>query len=748
MIQKIEKTTMKKIFCAGIIAIALTACGGGGSSAEGSAGEGSLAGGNSGGGSSTRGDAGGGGSAGGDNANNGSGEGTANDPSTIQNEFTPIIGKTGRIGKGTVQDVKVSKDGKYAYIANGRHEHFAIVSTSDPKNPKVVSSLEIVDADVLNVALSDDGKTAFLGTDEKGIYIIDISDPANPNEIGHYQTDEKDEDGDPFEVLTVTTSKDNTKIYIGYYDFGFEIVDITDKQSPRYLGRWKTADNSNFDVQSITLSKDGEIAYISASRLEGLHIVDVRNPQNPSTKNIIKDSQLLPGDGWWVQDTKVTKDGNTLYVVGEMLHRSMVDVYDISKPDSPKPISTLELQSGVSQIILSEETNRAYVNSNGYEYIDISDPKKLKRVKGFNIYAGGNIDMSQDGKYVYIAADYTGIFVADTSYKNEALLGYLNNAEYSTHDIALSNDGNIAYLALHSDGVMSVGIGDTNNIKTLTTFEHDEFWVTDVQTLKDADQMYASDTKEHYGIKLVDTSVPSHLNILNKPIHTDEYQYRIKGARGIVFAQKRAYIADENDGLKIFDVSDPNDYKLIKVISLGQDEVGSELQAITLSSDLKYAYVLNSKQGLKIVDIDEESETKFEKVGEVKIVDTAYHGMYIHDIAVTPDNKLACITDDSGMLFVVDVSDPTKPKKRGAILGNEEDFHSMKMSEDNKTVYIASGQNGLAVVDISNPDKPKKVGHSTLFGDVYRLEISKDETKAYVIGAGIKLQIVDLTKLR
>ncbi len=681
------------------------------------------------------------------------GGGISNSSSTIQHEFTPIIGKTGRIRKGTVEDVKVSKNGHYSYIANG-WKGFAVVDVSNPKKPRPIGNLSIEDTNIKKITLSHDGKTAFLVSTgvakEQAVYIVDISNPASPTEIGKIQRAKTDEDGNLYNPLAVTVSKDDKKVYIGYEQLGFSIVDIADKSNPIPLGKWTPDDDEGYStVSSITLSNDGKVAYIGGI-LWGFHIIDISDSHNPKTHKKIMHSKLFKDDSWQIHDVSITEDGKVLYVLGGPGASSVVEVYDIVDPKNPKAIESMEVQFGDEQLLLSEVSHTVCIvdNLEGYEYIDISNPKKLTRIKGFNIYPGGRADISKDGKYLYISGDYMGMYIADTSYKNDALLGYLNNPKYSTHDIAVSNDKKVAYLALHQDGVMSIDISNPTNIKELTTFEHDEFWVTDVQTLKDSNQIYASDTKEHYGIKLVDTSVPSHLSILNEPIHTDEYQYRIKGARGIVFAQKRAYIADENDGLKIFDVSNPNDYKLIKVISLGQDEVGSELEAVTLSSDLKYAYVLNSMQGLKIVDIDEESKTKFEKVGEVKIVDSAYHGMYIHDVAVTPDNKLACITDDSGMLFVVDVSDPTKPKKRGAILGNEEDFHSMKMSKDNKTVYIASGENGLTVVDISNPDKPKKIGRTTLFGDVYRLEISKDETKAYVIGSGIKLQVVDLTKLK
>ena len=107
----------------------------------------------------------------------------------------------------------------------------------------------------------------FSGEDTYGLYIIDISDPTDPNLINRFQNitsypqDVKVKDG---------------KAYIADGYGGVEVVDVSDPMNPSVIGYVDLIDGST----GITL--EGNYAYISEYILGGLQVVDISNPANPT----------------------------------------------------------------------------------------------------------------------------------------------------------------------------------------------------------------------------------------------------------------------------------------------------------------------------------------------------------------------------------------------------------------------------------------------------------------------------------
>jgi hypothetical protein len=107
----------------------------------------------------------------------------------------------------------------------------------------------------------------FSGEDTYGLYIIDISDPTDPNLINRFQNitsypqDVKVKDG---------------KAYIADGYGGVEVVDVSDPMNPSVIGYVDLIDGST----GITL--EGNYAYVSEYILGGLQVVDISNPANPT----------------------------------------------------------------------------------------------------------------------------------------------------------------------------------------------------------------------------------------------------------------------------------------------------------------------------------------------------------------------------------------------------------------------------------------------------------------------------------
>jgi hypothetical protein len=103
--------------------------------------------------------------------------------------------------------------------------------------------------------------------DTYGLYIIDITDPANPNLLNRFQN--------------ITSYPQDVKVkdgivYIADGYGGVEVVDVFDPMNPVVLGYVDLIDGST----GITL--EGDYAYVSEYILGGLQIVDISNPSSPT----------------------------------------------------------------------------------------------------------------------------------------------------------------------------------------------------------------------------------------------------------------------------------------------------------------------------------------------------------------------------------------------------------------------------------------------------------------------------------
>ena len=107
----------------------------------------------------------------------------------------------------------------------------------------------------------------FVSEDTYGLYIIDISDPTDPNLINRFQN--------------ITSHAQDVKVrdgivYIADGNGGVEVVDVSDPMNPSVMGYVDLIDGST----GITL--EGNYAYVSEYILGGLQVVDISNPANPT----------------------------------------------------------------------------------------------------------------------------------------------------------------------------------------------------------------------------------------------------------------------------------------------------------------------------------------------------------------------------------------------------------------------------------------------------------------------------------
>lgn len=194
-------------------------------------------------------------------------------------------------------------------------------------------------------------------------------------------------------------------------------------------------------------------------------------------------------------------------------------------------------------------------------------------------------------------------------------------------------------------------------------------------------------------------------------------------ARDIAIVGEIAYIADDNAGLQIIDVSDQSTPVLLATYDTPNNSYGIFATGQT-------AYIADGGSGLQIVDAGTPSSPNF--VGSYNTPNWAWD--------VTVVGVTAYVADGNAGLQILDISDPTSPSLLGAF---DTSGTARGVMVVGSTAYIADGTSGLVMIDVSNPISPNFLGSYDTPGTARGLNI--DGTTAYVADDNMGLQIIDVS---
>ena len=187
----------------------------------------------------------------------------------------------------------------HAYVATG--DGMAIVDWRNPNRPELVADIEASAPDeiggdddggvggVLDVKV--DGDIAVMSHDDgTGITTVDVSDPANPEELAFYQN--RDADGVHNSYLSgdtvyMTISADRvTDDGIRFFgNTGVEIVDVSDPANPTHAATWYLYEelpdyaNAGINPNHDLYEQDGLL--YNAFWDAGIVVLDVSDPSSP-----------------------------------------------------------------------------------------------------------------------------------------------------------------------------------------------------------------------------------------------------------------------------------------------------------------------------------------------------------------------------------------------------------------------------------------------------------------------------------
>jgi len=228
------------------------------------------------------------------------------------------------------------------------------------------------------------GNYAYIADYGAGLRIVDISNPASPQEVGFYDTPG---------MFAWGVAVSGNYAYMADWD-GLRIIDISNPTNPQEVGLCDTV----HDVMRVAIS--GNYAYI-ATCYSGLRIIDVSNPTNPQETGF-RDTSV------YVRDVAVS--GNYAYIAGWY----GLCIIDISNPSIPQEIGFYDTPWFAEGVAISG--NYAYIAEwYGLRIIDISNPTNPQDVGFCDTPDTDPHGVAVSGNYAYIADDFAGLRIIDIS---------------------------------------------------------------------------------------------------------------------------------------------------------------------------------------------------------------------------------------------------------------------------------------------------------------------------------------------
>ncbi len=228
-----------------------------------------------------------------------------------------------------------------------------VVDVSDPTSPREIT---LLDAQYSAIDLALSGNIAYIAGYPSGYFLlVDVADPAHPQEVGVFRLSREQH----VRLHSQDTDVSGSWLYVVERD-GLDIVDISSPSSPREVSFYpnpiwideeplegtgrSSGDPLPDGFHDVDVS--GQYAYIAAGK-SGLRVLDVSNPASPQEV-----AQLDVPETTY----RIDVAGNLVYLLGvELVERVMthrVRIIDISEPDSPEMVDSVELSRFPSLVSL------------------------------------------------------------------------------------------------------------------------------------------------------------------------------------------------------------------------------------------------------------------------------------------------------------------------------------------------------------------------------------------------------------
>lgn len=422
--------------------------------------------------------------------------------------------------QGFVSDVAVA--GRYAYVADGT-AGLQIYDVGDPASPQRLGRYD-TSGDAKGVALY--GKYVCVADGPAGLVIVDVSDPTAPKRVGAIRTRPYfGPSGDPGNAWSVFLS--GSLAFVGQDNAGLDVFDLSRPDAPVRVGAYPmrftryVAANSRLlfvaegyhGMRILDLANPAvpvQVGYTTIPVSDmvaaegyvyyrfypgGFRILDVNDPAAikelgtlPGTTGL-SDLPVIQGHHAFVTTPRVglqvfdiadrskpvlagkyaaTRTLHPIAVVGDHLYMSQEGgaspallVLDVSDPTTPALVSSYEISPfGVAIKGVGPYLYAGYKDSEnddpGVELIDVSNPRQLRRVSRHS-YSEFTGLLALTGSALCLSS-HSGLRVLDVS--DPTAPSVTGEIQYPLGDGRFAATGNHAYLSANFFGVTIVRLFD------------------------------------------------------------------------------------------------------------------------------------------------------------------------------------------------------------------------------------------------------------------------------------------------
>ncbi|MBI4661077.1 MAG: hypothetical protein HY735_19785, partial [Verrucomicrobia bacterium] len=615
----------------------------------------------------------------------------------LRNPARPVLLSNTTNSLSGSYSIGVTVSGRYAYLVTP-DQGMQIFDVNDPAKPQRLSQEGGTYAEALRVS----GAHAYLNSGN-GLRVWSVADPKVPVEVGSIDFNQGGIG------LGLWVSGDSA--YVGQGWNGFSIVDVHSPTNLVAVGGY----DSVGEVHDLWTDNNYTFA---AEGWEGLEVFDVTNPAQPFP--IARSTTLGQARGVQVSGSHayVVEGGSGLAI----LSLSETPVTVVADPAS------LSVALGDSATLSVRAYARGPISYQWYfgESGDVSRPVAGANGASFNTPA-----LTNAAAYWVRVSSGTGVSDSRTARINLVppvtmeLLGLWPGWRRGpATDVQVS--GNLAYLTVGNAGFRTYDVADPAAPRWLGT--HETKGYANAVALSGKLAFLACGDK---GLEVVDISAEA------TPVKIGSFEPG-GNVRSVAVAGSYAYL--QGDQLQILDVRDPAQPKSVGSYSLS----GSNVKVAG-----RYAYVVGEQWNsnanvsggfLAVIDVSSPANPKgigkYETNGGVKSVAVQSNYAYI----VTSPYMYGGGYQIPGGLQVIDVSDPTAPRKAGGVTFDGWP-NGLFVSWPN--AYVAANESGLIVIDISSPTAPKLLGGSS---DTIRsgLAVTISGRMAFVAASDAGLHVFDV----
>ncbi|MFA6145923.1 MAG: DUF2341 domain-containing protein, partial [Patescibacteria group bacterium] len=458
---------------------------------------------------------------------------------------------------------EVFVSGNYAYMAEETNSSLSIFDITDKTAPVFLSNKDLAGTYCNDVKVV--GNYAYVSCYDAGLYIIDVSDPANPVYQGVYNTPSY-----AYEVIV-----DGSYAYVADYAT-LQIINISVPTAPTLTGSYNCSDYAYY------LDKVGDYVYITSyNQNPNLTIVNVSNPASPTLAgSLYQNDRQLNG---------IKVSGSYAYVAYATAS-SGVAIYNISNPASISKIGQWGLNdSQNSGSFITYNSNKVYLSSGtgGLHVIDVTTPASPTYLNTFdtpNTVRGSFIS----GNYLYFEDYPAGLKILDISHTIGGL-SLKGSLDTPGNSYRLDKLGDYAYVADYSSDLRIINVSNpaspsaTGNI-SLTGNS------LDVKAKVQGSKTYAYVGTDQLGLQVVDATTPASPTIASS-VNIGS------NINGIELSGNYAYLASDTGGLNIVAISGTNGSDVSQESSDNVDFPYKKSIALTGAGDASTNYQIMVKVG-------------------------------------------------------------------------------------------------------------------------------------------------------